>query len=108
MSPWNQELILLSRAKYPLCCNIRHWLKKVTQVRRSTTTNATRNQSTDALGLTLENSCGISFIGFQSASVSFIGFLQLVTVRPSCFRNPLLSLHKLTLLFHDCNQSAAS
>ena len=24
------------------------------------------------------------------------------------FRNPLRSLHKLTLLFHDCNQSAAS
>ena len=31
-----------------------------------------------------------------------------VTFSPSGFRNPLLSLHKLTLLFHDCNQSAAS
>src|SRR6218665_171194 len=29
---------------------------------------------------TLVNSCGIPFIGFQSASVSFIGFLQLLGV----------------------------
>src|SRR6218665_1818566 len=33
---------------------------------------------------------------------------EVVTFSPSGFRNPLLSLHKLTLLFHDCNQSAAS
>src|SRR6218665_652022 len=31
---------------------------------------------------TLVNSCGIPFIGFQSASVFFIGFLQLLGVAP--------------------------
>src|SRR6218665_1751736 len=29
---------------------------------------------------TLVNSCGIPFIGFQSASVSFVGFLQLLGI----------------------------
>src|SRR6218665_4028029 len=33
--------------------------------------------------------------------------VYIVTISPSGFRNPLPFLHNLTLLFHDCNQSAA-